>query len=130
LSHSSLFRKSLNSKRTELAGLIARTKNVLLRRIVSPRLHLVLIVEHVHGDRTGRWRSRYGGNRLSAPDDVVAIMFLDQLCLGLGVRLKCSRTMRLWVHLKCLYQHTAFAALAHGTRNYPADTTQLGCLLG
>jgi hypothetical protein len=38
--------------------------------------------------------------------------------------------MRLWVHLKCLYQHTAFAALAHGTRNYPADTTQLGCLLG
>jgi hypothetical protein len=37
---------------------------------------------------------------------------------------------RLWVHLKYFNQHTAIAALAHGTRNYPADTTKFGCLLG
>ena len=37
---------------------------------------------------------------------------------------------RLWVHLKYLNQHTAIAALAHGTRNCPAYTTKFGCLLG
>ena len=37
---------------------------------------------------------------------------------------------RLWVHSKYLNQHTAIAALAHGTRNCPAYTTKFGCLLG
>ena len=44
--------------------------------------------------------------------------------------LEAEPVARLWVHLKYLNQHTAIAALAHGTRNCPAYTTKFGCLLG
>jgi hypothetical protein len=44
--------------------------------------------------------------------------------------LEAEPIVRLWVHLKYLDQHTAIAALAHGTRNCPAYTTKFSCLLG
>jgi hypothetical protein len=80
--------KSLNSDRAEFAQFIPGAKDVFLCRVVSPRLHLVLVVKHVNGDSTSWRRARYRGNSLSVPNDVTPAVLLDQLGLSISVGLK------------------------------------------